>query len=38
MGIKDLGYEGNKPNKWEGVPDDVLAKYNLSYADWEKHQ
>jgi gluconate 2-dehydrogenase gamma chain len=38
MGIKDLGYEGNKPNKWEGVPDEVLAKYNLSYAEWEKHQ
>ena len=31
MGIKDLGYAGNIPNRWEGVPDDVLKQYNLSY-------
>ncbi len=37
MGIKDLDYQGNKPNVWDGVPQDVLAKYNVSYADWEKH-
>ena len=24
MGVKDLGYAGNTPNKWNGVPDDVL--------------
>jgi hypothetical protein len=24
-----LGYIGNAPNKWEGVPDDVLKQYNL---------
>ena len=29
MGIKDIGYVGNKPNKWEGVPKDVLHQYNL---------
>lgn len=29
MGIKDLGYAGNVPNKWEGVPADVLKQYNL---------
>ena len=29
MGIKDIGYVGNKPNKWEGVPKDVLRQYNL---------
>lgn len=29
MGIKDLGYVGNAPNKWEGVPDAVLKQYNL---------
>lgn len=29
MGIKDLGYVGNAPNKWEGVPADVLKQYNL---------
>lgn len=29
MGIKDVGYLGNTPNKWEGVPADVLKQYNL---------
>ena len=30
IGIKDLGYVGNVPNKWEGVPEDVLNQYGLS--------
>ncbi|GAC1427226.1 MAG: hypothetical protein NVSMB7_04030 [Chitinophagaceae bacterium] len=29
IGIKDIGYAGNSPGKWEGVPPDVLAQYNL---------
>ncbi|HRQ52003.1 MAG TPA: gluconate 2-dehydrogenase subunit 3 family protein [Agriterribacter sp.] len=29
MGVKDLGYAGNMPNKWEGVPEDVLKQYGL---------
>jgi gluconate 2-dehydrogenase gamma chain len=29
MGIKDIGYVGNTPGKWEGVPQEVLAQYNL---------
>ena len=29
MGIKDIGYAGNAPNKWEGVPADVLAQYKM---------
>jgi len=29
IGIKDIGYVGNTPGKWEGVPKDVLAQYNL---------
>jgi len=29
MGIQDLGYKGNSPGKWEGVPKDVLEKYGL---------
>jgi gluconate 2-dehydrogenase gamma chain len=37
IGVKDLGYVGNVPNFWDGVPQDVLDKHNLSYADWEKH-
>ena len=30
MGIKDIGYLGNVPNIWEGVPKDVLKQYNLT--------
>jgi hypothetical protein len=31
IGIEDLGYVGNKPNQWDGVPADVLAQYGLKY-------
>jgi gluconate 2-dehydrogenase gamma chain len=31
MGIEDLGYKGNKPNQWDGVPQDVLDQYGLKY-------
>jgi gluconate 2-dehydrogenase gamma chain len=31
IGIKDLGYVGNKPNDWDGVPQDVLDQYGLKY-------
>lgn len=31
MGINDLGYQGNTPNSWDGVPADVLAKHGLAY-------
>jgi len=30
IGIEDIGYVGNAPGKWEGVPQDVLAQYNLA--------
>ena len=29
IGIADLGYKGNSPGKWEGVPLDVLKQYGL---------
>ncbi|MBB6110139.1 Gluconate 2-dehydrogenase subunit 3 [Mucilaginibacter lappiensis] len=29
IGIADLGYKGNSPGKWEGVPADVLKQYGL---------
>ena len=32
MGHKDMDYQGNRPNNWEGVPDDVLKQYGLSYS------
>lgn len=35
IGVKDLGYAGNQPNQWNGVPADVLARYKLSYTEKE---
>lgn len=29
IGVKDLGYMGNTPGVWDGVPEDVLAQYGL---------
>jgi hypothetical protein len=29
MGVKDLGFVGNVPNVWQGVPDDVLKQYGM---------
>jgi gluconate 2-dehydrogenase gamma chain len=34
-GVKDIGYMGNQPNQWNGVPDDVLKTYNLAYTEKE---
>lgn len=33
IGIKDLGYAGNTPNQWDGVPQDVLAQYGVKYDE-----
>ncbi len=33
IGIKDLGYAGNKPNQWDGVPEEVLDHYGLKYDE-----
>jgi len=30
MGVEDIGYVGNTPNVWKGVPPEVLAQYGLS--------
>ncbi|MBN9298204.1 MAG: gluconate 2-dehydrogenase subunit 3 family protein [Filimonas sp.] len=35
IGVKDMGYMGNKPNQWDGVPDDVLKQYNMAYTEKE---
>ncbi len=35
IGGKDVGYIGNTPNQWNGVPDDVLKQYNLAYTEKE---
>lgn len=31
MGVEDLGYKGNMPNVWDGVPEDVLVAHGLNY-------
>jgi hypothetical protein len=33
MGVKDLGYAGNQPNRWDGVPQDVLDQYGVKYDE-----
>ena len=35
IGVKDLGYMGNVPNMWAGVPEDVLKQYGLAYTEKE---
>ncbi len=35
IGVKDVGYIGNVPNQWNGVPEEVLKQYNLSYTEKE---
>ena len=35
IGMKDVGYVGNRPNQWNGVPDEVLKQYGLAYTDKE---
>ena len=35
VGIKELDYKGNAPNVWNGVPEEVLEKYGMTYdKDW----
>ena len=35
MGIEELGYKGNTPGVWDGVPDEVLKEHGLSYdPEW----
>lgn len=31
IGLQDLGYMGNRPNQWNGVPQEVLDQYGLQY-------
>jgi hypothetical protein len=35
IGVKDVGYMGNVPNQWNGVPADVLKQYNMAYSEKE---
>jgi len=29
IGVKDIGYVGNVPNQWPGIPDEVLKQYGM---------
>lgn len=31
MGVEYLGYEGNRPGFWDGVPEEVLKKHGFEY-------
>ena len=33
MGIEDLGYKGNMPNVWDGVPQEVLDQHGVAYDE-----
>lgn len=35
IGYKDVGFVGNRPNQWNGVPADVLKQYGYSYSEKE---
>lgn len=35
IGVKDVGYMGNVPNNWNGIPEDVLKQYNMAYSEKE---
>lgn len=35
MGVKDIGYVGNRPNQWQGVPEEVLRQHKLAYTEKE---
>lgn len=35
VGIADIGYKGNQPNVWDGVPQEVLDKHGVAYdPEW----
>jgi hypothetical protein len=38
IGVKDIGYMGNVPNQWNGVPDDVLKQYKMAYSERELNE
>jgi hypothetical protein len=35
IGVKDIGFMGNRPNQWNGVPEDVLKQHQLAYSEKE---
>ncbi|MEO5893626.1 MAG: gluconate 2-dehydrogenase subunit 3 family protein [Ferruginibacter sp.] len=37
IGMDDLGYVGNRPNIWEGVPADIIKQYGLEDVVFKEH-
>jgi len=35
IGVKDIGFKGNTPNLWKGVPDEVLKAHGMAYTEKE---
>ena len=33
LGIEELGYKGNTPNVWDGIPAAILKDYSVKYED-----
>lgn len=38
IGVKDIGYLGNTPTQWNGVPEEVLSQYKLAYSEKELNE
>lgn len=38
MGFDDLGYVGNQPNAWDGIPEEVQKKHNKFYREEYKNR
>jgi hypothetical protein len=35
LGFRDLGYQGNSPNIWDGVPEEILQRHGKKYdPEW----
>lgn len=35
IGVKDIGFKGNTPNLWAGVPEEVLKAHGMAYTEKE---
>jgi hypothetical protein len=38
IGVADIGYAGNQPNQWNGVPDEVLKQHGVAYTEKENKE
>ena len=38
IGVKDIGYVGNTPTQWNGVPEEVLQQHKIAYTEKELNE